>query len=125
MIFRSYEQPGSSVTADHAARQRPLALDPSSIDPRAEGRQIAAMTPAAERAALYAEQQRLAIKKVTELLTPAEERRLKIVRWNIDRIEDAEFGTEIDALDVRANMVERLAANVRGFVAEARKYQRR
>lgn len=96
-----------------------------SLDPRAAGRRIAAMTPAAERNALYAEQQRLAIKKVTASLTPAEERRLNLVRWNLDRIEDADLGPEIDYLDARANMVEQLATNVQDFLVEVRKRQRR
>jgi hypothetical protein len=113
---------GGAPTAG-AVRYSPA--DERSLDPRTAGRRIAAMTPAAEREALYAEQQRLAIKKVTEALTPAEERRLKLVRWNIDRIEDADFGPEIDSLELRANMLEKLATNVQHFLGEARTRQRR
>jgi hypothetical protein len=110
-------------TADASAERRPG--NAQALDPRAAGRRIAAMTPAHERAALYAEHQQLAIKKVTESLTAAEERRLKLVSWNIDRIEDADYGPEADALELRANMLEKLATNVQGFVTEARKRQRR
>lgn len=82
------------------------------------------MTPVAERDALYAEQRRLALKKVNESLTPAEDRRLKIVRWNIDRIEDAEFGPALDLLDKRANLVDQVATSVQAFLAEVQKRRR-
>jgi len=124
-IARARAVNGAPVATARPESPRTVSIDPTAVDPRAEGRRIAALTPPEERAALYAEQQKLAIKKVAEFLTPAEERRLKIVRWNIDRIEDAEFGPAIDVLDARAGVLERLASHVQGFAAEARKHQRR
>jgi len=114
----------AASSTDAVSTPRPTTGGARPVDPLAAGRRIASMTPVAERDALYAEQRRLALKKVNESLTPAEDRRLKIVRWNIDRIEDAEFGPALDLLDKRANLVDQVATSVQAFLAEVQKRRR-
>jgi len=125
-VFVRLEQMANAVaiSTDAVSNRRSTSGGVHSVDPLAAGRRIAAMTPVAERDALYAEQRRLALKKVNDSLTPAEERRLKIVRWNIDRIEDAEFGPALDLLDKRANMVDKVATSVQAFLTEVQKRRR-
>jgi len=111
---------------------RPLSLsardprnDSASLDPRQLGRELAAQTPTAEVSRLMTEHRKLARKKVTEGLTASETRALQLIRWNLDRIEDAQLGHGLDELERSAAAHESLAFEVAGFVKELRQLGRR
>lgn len=55
------------------------------------------------------EESALTTKKLVGSLTSAETRRLKYLRYRIDRFEDAEFGSQLDQRELRIAEIERLA----------------
>jgi hypothetical protein len=73
--------------------------DQTPLDPRHLGRELAARTPAEEVTRLMSEHRRLAVKKVKQGLTAQESRALQLVRWNLDRVEDAQIGHGLDELE--------------------------
>src|SRR6478752_10543382 len=103
----------------HLAR-RPNGTDQAPLDPRHLGRELAARTPTEEVTRLMTEHRRLAVKKVKEGLTPQEARSLQLIRWNLDRIEDAQVGHGLDELERSAAAHEELAREVAAFVQELR-----
>lgn len=84
---------------------------------RNAGRIISRRTSKAEYESLVEEHRILAVKEVDGVLTKSEMRRLVMVRWNIDRIEDAMFGPELDRLEALANSQRQLAEEVKTLVA--------
>lgn len=83
---------------------------------RRAARDLALRTPKAEVDELFREHQNLAIKSIEEGLTRSEGLRLTMVRWHIARIQDAQQGGRLDALEhlVEANefLADRVAATV-------------
>jgi len=53
-----------------------------------------------ERESLLGERQRLLDKKLSGAITRRETNRLEYVRWSLDRIEDAEHGETLDAIEL-------------------------
>jgi len=89
------------------------------------GREAARRTPPEERKKLFFEHDRLTQKMFTDGgLTRADERRLTYLRWNLDRLRDAEMGKQLDALEDVATMQERSAAQISQFLANVRTVQR-
>lgn len=62
-------------------------------------REITKKIPKAEIEKLVEERNSLVAKKFEDLLSGKEERRLKYVRWQLDRIDDALYGDKLDVLD--------------------------
>lgn len=71
---------------------------------RMAGRINAASISDAEHDALLEERQSLLDRKFAEGLSARESNRLEYIRWTLDRIEDAKYGSTLDALE---NSVER------------------
>jgi hypothetical protein len=64
---------------------------------------------------LYDEHRSLALKKVTNELTAAEQRRLEFVRWQLDKISDAEYGERLDVLEALINQHRELQRQIDQF----------
>lgn len=84
------------------------------------GRELASRIPEDERNALIAEHQQLSQKVFRGGLSASEERRLRYVRWSLDRIEDAANGAHLDHLRELAAMQEGIAAKVERFAEQVR-----
>lgn len=68
---------------------------------------------------LLAEQSRLARKQVMETLSRSERLQLKMVRWAIDRVENARMKADLDRLNQLASLHERLAREITRLVDAA------
>jgi hypothetical protein len=86
---------------------------------RSANRRVARQTPAEERLELYSRHKQLMIKKFTDGLSTAEERELVLLRWNLDRIEDAETGEHLDYLEAVAESAERITKEIASLVTKA------
>jgi hypothetical protein len=82
---------------------------------RIAGRINASSVSQDERAILLAERQALLDKLFNGTITAKEKNRLQYVRWSLDRIEDAEFGYALDALESAVATYERLHADIQEF----------
>lgn len=71
-----------------------------------------------ERAALRAEHADLVLKQLDEELTPREKKRLRYVRWLLDRYREVEVGAGLDRLEELAALSERAAARFQRFQQE-------
>ena len=76
-------------------------------------RAIALMSSPQEYGTLQARHQQFARKKIAGTLTAKEEREYKMVLWELDRIEDAQMGDQLDLLERIAQRHEQLAAQVK------------
>lgn len=65
-----------------------------------------------ERQALLEERQSLLDKKLAGQITKKEVNRLEYVRWNLDRIEDAKYGSGLDILETEVTKYEEFGANL-------------
>jgi hypothetical protein len=90
------------------------------LQTREAARELArkALGPHAE--ALASEKMALVQKQYVEGLTVGEVARLAYVRWQLDRLDDATIGADLDRLDGLVQVQETLAATVGGYVQEIR-----
>ncbi|MCF8070537.1 MAG: hypothetical protein K9L30_18305 [Desulfobacterales bacterium] len=65
--------------------------------------------------------QALAIKKFQTGLTKKEENRLKLIDWELDRIDDAELGEELDSLEYFVNLNEQFACELKDMMLHFQK----
>jgi hypothetical protein len=70
------------------------------ITAKRAGRLNAKLISPQEREALLRERQELLDKQFSQTMTRRESNRLEYVRWSLDRIEDAEHGESLDALEL-------------------------
>lgn len=82
------------------------------------GRQLAGDTPDAESVALYAERKELLARLMAGQATKAEKNRLALVRWHLERIEDAKHGEGLDKLEALSRVYAQMADRVRDVVGE-------
>jgi len=61
---------------------------------------------------LIEERQAIVLKKYSEGIEPDEERRLKLIEWKLDRIEDAESGEHLDRLEYYVKLHEEFAEEI-------------
>lgn len=66
---------------------------------RKMNRDISKLIPEDEKNSLMDEHRELVKKKMSLQLSAAEQRRLQFVRWQLDRIDDAESGDQLDRLE--------------------------
>lgn len=77
-------------------------LPPKDINPETlieVNRAVTRRIPQEDRKKLFSEHEDLVRKKYADGLSRREERRLSLLRWELDRIEDAEIGTGMDVLE--------------------------
>jgi hypothetical protein len=98
---------------------------PVAIDPRQAGRELARGVSPTERDALYEEHARLADAHFTRGLSRREQARFRFLQWQIDNIEDADVGEELDALETLAVAHEALAADIDRFSQQVASVRRR
>jgi hypothetical protein len=67
---------------------------------------------------LLRERNELVRKKIKQGLSKKEERRLTYLRWQLDRIDDARFGEQLDNLEMMASAQEEFAKELRFFLSE-------
>jgi len=83
-------------------------------------REISKKIPVKTREQLKMEHSFLVKKKFTEGISRKEENRLIYIRWQLDRIDDAEFGEGIDRLELFTEDIEGFASDVRSLIYEIR-----
>lgn len=86
-------------------------FDPDVI--KEANRSIIRRLPAETKKALLAEHKALVSKKYGDGLSQKEERRLKLVRWELDRFEDAEIGEEIDFIEAFTEVNDQFSSEIR------------
>lgn len=82
---------------------------------RLAGRLNAATTSDFELADLLRERQTLLDKKFAQTITRSEENRLALVRWSIDRIEDARHGLALEQLDIVVSKYEKVLTTLQSL----------
>jgi hypothetical protein len=87
---------------------------------RSASRKVARQTTHEERLELYNRHKQLMTKKFTSGLNTVESRELVLLRWNLDRIEDAETGEHLDYLEAVAESAERINRDINTLVSKAR-----
>jgi len=102
----------------------PRATPETAYRARLVGREVARQTLPEERERLFAEHDALTTKMFADGLSKAEERRLTYLRWNLDRIRDAEMGDQLDALEEIAVLQERTANQIGQFLQQVQNVQR-
>lgn len=105
------QEPSKPPSGSSAELVKRIAVSPHEI--REINRAMTRQTPRKEVQSLMIEREKLAMKKTKEGLTTAEQRRLKYVEWQLDRIDDAEYGESLDIL-------EKLAERYQQFVDDFR-----
>lgn len=85
---------------------------------KAAGRLNASAISVEEIKAWLDEREALLNKKFSGEMTRKDENRLSYVRWSLDRIEDAKYGENMDNLENRVVMYERLLDEVRSFTMQ-------
>lgn len=88
---------------------------------RAAGRAVAALATDDEYRALIDRHRVLAKSVVLGECSPADKRELQLLRWEIDRIQDAQESTERALLDALVAPHRELAREISGFVRELTK----
>lgn len=100
-IFKTYgDEIGSStrlMTAESIFRVFPMELSVENI--KRINRALTGRISPEQKQALIEERNGLVSKKFKEGLTAKEERHLTYVRWQLDRIDDAEHGETLDVFD--------------------------
>lgn len=74
--------------------------------------------PKNEKEKLIDEHARLVLRQFNQGVSKKEERRLVFVRWQLDRIEDAEHGEYLDFLEQVGTQQERLAKQINRLLGE-------
>jgi hypothetical protein len=78
-----------------------------------------------EHQALLDERQQLLDRKFAGAFTRQDENRLAYVRWSLDRIEDAQYGPQLDKLEEHVSQYENLMGEIGKFTAQLERYTRR
>jgi hypothetical protein len=89
------------------------------------GRINAANVSESEYNRLLAERQSLVDKELDDTLTTKEKCRLALVRWSLDRIEDAKYGIALDILEDRVRAYEKLASDIHSLKEQLDKFSSR
>jgi hypothetical protein len=89
---------------------------------RLAGRINAAAVSDLELNRLLHERQVLLDKLFDGTISRKEQHRLKYVRWSLDRIEDARYGSTLDVLSDEVSVYERLAADIASFKDEVMRF---
>lgn len=92
----------------------------STFEIRRINREISKKIPIETRNHLKQEHSFLVKKKFTEGISRKEENRLIYIRWQLDRIDDAEFGEGIDRLEFFTENIEGFASDVSKLINEIR-----
>jgi hypothetical protein len=85
------------------------------------GRLNAASISEDEHADLLRQRQALLDKELAGTIDRSEKNKLEYVRWSLDRIEDARYGQEMDALEETIKRYERFEVSLRDFNTELAK----
>ena len=88
-------------------------------------RQLAGETPDDEANALYAERKDLLARVMAGDATKVEKNRLALVRWHLERIEDAKHGEGLDKLEALSRLYAQVADRVRDVVGELERVKAR
>jgi hypothetical protein len=83
---------------------------------RQAGRANASLVSQEEHQALLDERQQLLDLLFSETISTSQKRRLEFVRWNLDRIEDAQTGKYLDQLELLVNMREGFGRDIDRYV---------
>ena len=94
---RSVEDTIKTTTGEKPEESSQTGFRPSKI--KSINRAITRKMPVKEKNKIITERDRLVTKKFKEGLVKKEEKRLTYVRWQLDRIDDAENGEMIDNLE--------------------------
>jgi hypothetical protein len=81
----------------------------------ATARMSATQVKESEVRRLQAEHRRLALEEVMKRLSPEQEARLRYIRWNLDRIEDARSGAGLDILHAEVMLYRQLANDLQSL----------
>lgn len=81
-------------------------------------RDVSKKIPKQEKKRLMREHLELVKKATATGLTKAEERQLKLIRWKLDRIEDAEQGEHLDKIEEIIEAQENLAKEIGSVVSQ-------
>ncbi len=92
---------------------------------RRAGRLNAAAISEDEVNALLDERSKLLDKKFDGKMTRADEIRLTYVRWQLDRIDDAEEGAKLDALEALVSQYEQLQRDLKSLKESIEKHSTR
>lgn len=84
------------------------------------GRINAASVSEDEHLKLLNERQHLLDKKFANTITRQESNRLEYVRWSLDRIEDAKYGSTLDSLEESVTRYEQFLDQLRGLENQLR-----
>jgi hypothetical protein len=112
--------PGSGPAGASSVTPEPLQELPR-YDPvyaatsRIAGRINAASISEADHTKLLKERQALLRKKFDNKLSRKEENRLEYVRWSLDRVEDAKYGSVLEALDSAVTRYENILDELRAL----------
>lgn len=98
-------------------------LSPDNI--RQINRVITRKIPQSERQQIIDERNQLVRKQFKGGLSVKEENRLKYVRWQLDRIDDAETGGFLDYLQIITEGHEKFAKELQGLLGQMRNIQNR
>lgn len=88
-------------------------------------RAITKKTPAEEVKSLVDERNILVMKRTKAGLTRDEERRLTYLRWQLDRIDDAQYGEILDIFEKTAEEYERFASDIDSLLTQLGVVQKR
>lgn len=127
---------GHPLPETDVPRAATAATNLADLDPRAQalasriaGRAVAAQMSDEEIEARFAERERLIRKKLDGNIARSEERRLQLVRWELDRVEDALHGRDLDRLEMLVLNQEALEQAIRelteGLSSASRRQRRR
>jgi predicted ABC-type ATPase len=82
---------------------------------RAANRQVTLMTMGLQEQDIAKERKQLVARKYNSGISLREERRLKYLNWQLQRIDDARIGEHLDKLEMIVQSNERLAGELRHF----------
>ncbi len=82
-------------------------------------RELSGAIPEEVKQQLYEEHGQLVEKSFVEDLLPQESNRLRYLRWQIDRLQDADIGDSLDRLDDLASLHKKIADEVSAFADHA------
>lgn len=106
----AFQTAGSNVAFLSGQKFGDVSLN--AIAARQAGRVNAASIKDSEVERLLEERKALVSKRFDCGLTKTEERRLALVRWNLDRIQDAKHGVALDALESAVSLYESIGAEI-------------
>lgn len=94
----------------------------NAIAARRAGRLNAASVKEKEVEGLLTERRDLIAKKYANGISRAEDRRLALIRWNLDRIQDAKHGETLDALESAVSLYESIGAEIAQLMTELERH---